>query len=262
MKLALTAKAGSRSAGSRSEYGEAERAARVELAACYRLVALHGMSDLVATHVSSRVPGEDGVMLLNPFGMFFEEITASDLIKVNHAGDILSETNYPVNKAAIVIHGAVHAARPEVGCVIHTHTRAGMAVSAMKCGLLPLTQHALRFHNRIGYHDYEGIAVEDDEGPRLVADLGTHKAMILRNHGLLTAGRTVAEAFNLVYYLEKSCQSQVDAMTSGAELVMPSEEVCESTARQIDHFRERDLRDLDWPAHLRTLDRLDPGYKD
>lgn len=253
-------KLANKSASLREHVSDAEWQARVDLAACYRLVALYGMTDLTATHISARVPDAPDCFLINPHGLFWEEITASSLIKVNHAGEILSDGEYGINRAGFIIHGAVHEARAEVNCVLHTHTVAGMAVSAMKEGLLPLTQHSMRFYNRLAYHDYEGIALDMDERSRLVADLNGHAAMILRNHGLLTAGRTVAEAFSLTFYLEKSCEAQVAAMSGGAALTLPSPEVCEHAASQFDEFGTRE-QDLDWPGHLRRLDALDPSYK-
>jgi ribulose-5-phosphate 4-epimerase/fuculose-1-phosphate aldolase len=188
----------------RNEVSEAEWQTRLELAACYRLVARHGMTDQTATHISARVADEPDAMLLNPWGLFFDEITASSLVKVKLDGSDL-EAAKSINKAGFTVHSAVLGARDDVVCALHTHTRAGMAVSAMADGLLPLSQHALRFYNRLAYHDYEGIATDLDERQRLVADLGGHYAMILRNHGLLGCGRSVAEAFSVVFYLEKSC---------------------------------------------------------
>lgn len=243
--------------GLRGRVSEAEWRTRVDLAACYRLVAHYGMTDRTETHISAAVPGEDDAFLINPHGMLFHEVTASSLVKVDLAGNVLLDTGWPVNRAGFVIHSAVHAARPDVACVLHTHTRAGMAVSAMACGLLPINQHALRFFNRIGYHDYEGIAVDMDERARLVRDLGPHKAMILRNHGLLAAGTSVAEAFNVIVYLERCCEAQVDAMAARTELVVPSPEVCERTARQFD---QELVPERDWKAQQRLLDGLDPSY--
>lgn len=231
---------------------------RVDLAACYRLVGHFGWDDGTATHISARVPGEDA-FLLNPHGLFFDEITASSLVKMDFDNNVLLETGYPANPAGFTIHSAVLSAREDVNSVLHTHTRAGMAVSAMKCGLLPITQTALRFHNRISYHDYEGIADDWEERQRLIRDLGpTNKAMMLHNHGLLVAGAHVPEAFHLIAYLEKSCQSQLDAMNAGTELIMPSGQVAEHTAQQFDNFSP--MGERDWPGHLRRLDRVLPGY--
>lgn len=192
----------------------AEWQARVDLAACYRLVAIYGMSDMMANHISARVPGEDGAFLINAYGMMYEEITASSLIKIDHAGTVLAKPDfgalgYGVNKAGYVIHSAVHEARPEVACVIHTHSWASMAVSALACGLLPITQTAMRFL-KIGYHDYCGVVLNTDEQASLVADLGSGEALMLRNHGALTVGRSIGEAFNWMHRLELACRSQLD----------------------------------------------------
>jgi tripartite-type tricarboxylate transporter receptor subunit TctC/ribulose-5-phosphate 4-epimerase/fuculose-1-phosphate aldolase len=206
--------------------------ARVELAACYRLVDVYGMTDLIYNHITARVPGEEDVVLLNLYGLLYKEITASSLVKIHVDGGILwkPETDYDINKSGYMIHGAIHKARPDVACVLHTHTRAGMAVSAMKCGLLPLSQTSIRFVGHIGYHEYEGPAVELDERERLVRDLGPNEALIMRNHGLLTCGATVQQAFNTMYQLELSCRSQVDAMAARTELTMPGENVLAHTA--------------------------------
>ena len=232
---------------------------REDLAAAYRLVALFGWDDLSSTHISARMEDE-GQFLLNSRDMFFDEITASSLLEVDQTGHAINNENAVVNKAGFVIHSAVHQARPDVGCVIHTHTQAGMAVAAMKCGLLPISQHALRFYNAIGIHDYEGIAVDLDERKRLVADMGNNEAMILRNHGLLTVGKTVAEAFSAMYYLEKSCRAQVDAMQSHSKLHYPDEAVCQHVFEQYQNYT--DYMQYDWQGLIRKLDRLQPGYKD
>ena len=206
--------------------------ARLDLAACYRLVDVYGMTDLIYNHITARVPGEEDVLLLNLYGLVYREITASSLVKIHVDGEIIwkPDTDYDINKSGYVIHGAIHKARPDVACVLHTHTRAGMAVAAMKCGLLPLSQTSIRFVGHIGYHDYEGPALELDERERLVRDLGPHDAMIMRNHGLLTCGPTIQQAFNTMYQLELSCQSQVDAMAARTELTMPGENVLAHTA--------------------------------
>ncbi len=244
----------------RDDVSEQEWQTRVDLAACYRLVDHYGMSDLVGTHISARVPGEESAFLINPYGWFFDEITASSLVKVDLDGKILSEVESPINQAGFVIHSAVLGARPDVACVLHTHTRAGMAVSAMECGLLSITQHSMKFHNRLSYHEYEGVATNLDERERLVRDLGDNHAMILRNHGLLTAGRSVSEAFFLMFRLEKCCQAQVDAMAGGTKLHMISPEVSESTSRMMEDRGTR-TSDLAWPGQIRRLDKLDPSYK-
>jgi len=243
----------------RKQVSDAEWAVRVDLAAFYRLVAFYGWDDLTATHLSARVPGEDA-FLLNPHGLFFDEITASSLVKIDFDGNPLLEGEYPVNPAGYTIHSAVLTGRPDVFSVAHTHTRAGMAISAQKNGLLPLSQTALRFYNRLAYHDYEGVALDHSERDRLIGHMSTHKAMILRNHGLLTAGESVSETFSLLAYLEKSCQLQIDALSGGQELQMPTPEVCEHTAQQFDKFAPIGKRD--WPGLLRKLDRMDPSYRD
>ncbi|PJK28878.1 class II aldolase/adducin family protein [Minwuia thermotolerans] len=242
----------------RDKVSDAEWEVRVDLAAFYRLVAHYGWDDLTATHISARVPGEDA-FLLNPHGLFFDEITASSLVKVDYDNNVLLDGGYPINQAGFTIHSAVLSGRPDVTCAAHTHTRAGMAVSAMKDGLLPLAQTALRFHNRLSYHDYEGVALDHSERERLIGHLGKNKAMILRNHGLLTCGESVSETFNLLFYLEKSCQLQVDCLGSGRELHLPDEETCEFTAQQFDKFSPLGKRD--WPGLLRKLDRIDPGFR-
>ncbi|MFT5180196.1 MAG: ribulose-5-phosphate 4-epimerase/fuculose-1-phosphate aldolase [Alphaproteobacteria bacterium] len=243
----------------RTSVSAAEWETRVNLAACYRLVDLYDMSDMTRTHISAKVPGEEA-FLLNPFGLMFNEITASSLIKVDIDGNPLSESLYKINPAGYTIHSAVHSGREDAKCVLHTHSIAGMAISALECGLLSISQHAMRFHNRLAYHDYEGLAFDLTERDRLLRDLGAHSVMILRNHGLLAAGRTIDEAFSLIYYLEKCARSQLQAMASGAKLVIPSDEVCEHAAKQFE--KNVNLAIRDWPGHLRRLDAMDPGYRD
>jgi ribulose-5-phosphate 4-epimerase/fuculose-1-phosphate aldolase len=240
---------------------EAEWRVRCDLAACYRLAYREGWDDLVYTHISAAVPGPQHHFLTNPFGLAFDEITASNLVKVDLDGAIIGDTPYGINGAGFVIHSAVHAARADVGCVMHLHTEAGMALSMLACGLLPVSQHAMRFYNRIAYHDFEGLALDADEKTRLVADLGpAMKAMILRNHGLLTCGATVAEAYVEMFYLEKSASAQLKAMATGERIVEPSAAVCEKSARQ---FAGDSMRsgEREWPSLIRRLDREDPGYK-
>ena len=236
-----------------------EREARVRLAACYRLIAHFGMDDLIYTHISARVPESPGHFLINPYGMMFHEITASSLVKIDYDGNAVEPTQNPVNYAGFVIHSAIHAARPDVNCVLHTHTRAGVAVSCLKEGLMSLNQFSAPFYNRVGYHDYEGIATNLDERQRLVLDLGEKRVLVLRNHGLLTAGRSVAEAFQLMYYLEQSCRVQMDLMASRGSINALSHEVSEYTARQCEGFGTHGERE--WPALLRLLDAKDPGYR-
>jgi len=231
---------------------------RKDLAAAYRLVALFGWDDLSSTHISARMEKEEQ-FLLNSRDLFFDEITASSLIEVDLTGQAINATHAVVNKAGFVIHSAIHQARPDVGCVIHTHTQAGMAVSAMECGLLPISQHALRFYNAIGMHDYEGIALDLDERSRLVTDLGNSEAMILRNHGLLAVGKTVAEAFSAMYYLEKACRAQIDAMQSHSKLHYPNEVICQHVYDQYQSYSG--YMQYDWNGLLRKLDRLQPDYK-
>ena len=242
----------------------AEWQARVDLAACYRLVDLYGMSDMMANHISVRVPGEE-TFLINPYGMMYEEITASCLIKVDLAGNVLSKPdfgalNYGVNKAGYVIHSAVHEARPEVGCVIHTHSWASMAVSALDCGLLPITQTAMRFL-KIGYHEYEGVVLDDAEKDSLVRDLGQGEALILRNHGALVVGRTAGEAFNWTHRLELACRSQIAAMSCNTKLRPVPQDVLEETWNNYQPGTRRPYGLMEWPALLRKLDRQDPSYR-
>ncbi|HUZ73901.1 MAG TPA: class II aldolase/adducin family protein [Stellaceae bacterium] len=247
----------------RGEVDAAEWQARVELAACYRLVDAYGMTDLIYNHITARIPGTDH-LLINLYGLLYREITASSLVKIDRDGNVLwkPDTDYGINKSGYVIHGAIHAARPDVACVIHTHTRAGMAVSAMKCGLLPLDQTAMRFVGHLGYHDYEGPAIDLDERQLLVRDLGPHDAMILRSHGLLTCGATVPQAFNTMYQLELSCRAQVDAMAARTELIVPSDNVLQHTAHLYQPGTRRPYGVLEWPAMLRLLaaEERNSGY--
>src|SRR6187200_2908117 len=241
-----------------------ELQSRVNLAACYRLSALYGYTEMIANHISCRVPGTTDQFLINPYGMLYEEIDASCLIKVDVEGNtLLNVTDYNVNLAGFVIHSAIHMAKHEMDCVAHTHTPAGMAVSAMECGLLPLAQTSMRFLH-IGYHDFEGIADNVDERERLVRDLGDHEAMILRNHGLLVAGRTVPAAFNVLFRLERACQVQIMALSCNTKLIYPPQNVLEDTYEQMQPKPTRSNRNgnLAWPALLRKLDRADPSYRD
>ena len=246
----------------------AEWETRVDLAACYRLVDHYGMTDLHLNHISARVPGRDEHFLINPFGMMYEEITASSLIKVDLAGKIISNaTEYGINLAGYVIHSAIHAARHDVACVLHTHTNAGMAVSVLKCGLLPLTQTAMRW-GKVAYHDFEGVAVEIGERERIVADLGDCDVMIMRNHGLLAVGQTIGQAFNNIYRLERACETQLLAMACNAEISMPPQAVIARSNAQLTVQPSPDAKgknrphgSLEWPALKRMLDRRDPSYK-
>ena len=243
----------------------AEWKTRVDLAACYRLVELYGMSDMMANHISAAVPGEENAFLINAYGMMYEEITASSLIKIDIEGNILSrpdfgELNYGINKAGYVIHGAIHKHRHDVACVIHTHTWAGMAISSLDCGILPITQTAMRFL-RIGYHDYEGVVLDKREEESLLRDLGPGEALILRNHGLLTVGKTIGEAFNWMHRLELACRTQLTAMATGAKLVPVPAAVLEKTYLNYQPQTRRPYGVMEWPALLRKLDRMDPGFR-
>lgn len=245
----------------KGKVSESEWETRVNLAACYRLAAHYRMTDLIFTHISARIPGADEHFLINPYGLMFDEITASSLVEVDIDGAILQDTTgLGINMAGYVIHSAIHRARHDVHCVMHTHTRAGAAVSAQKNGLLPISQHAMRFYNQVAYHSYEGVALDMDEQTRLVRDLGDKNVMILRNHGLLTAGAAAREAFELMYYLEMSCQIQVDAMAGGAELNIPTGAVCEKVVAQFNR-PSREGKTKDWPALLRMLDRNDSSFR-
>jgi ribulose-5-phosphate 4-epimerase/fuculose-1-phosphate aldolase len=236
--------------------------ARIELAACYRLLHHYRMTDLIYTHSTLRVPGEEGRFLINPYGWRWDEITASSLVKIDVDGNKVGDSAQRVNPAGFTIHSAVHRGRHEAACVIHTHTKAGMAVAALECGILPISQLAMQWHGRIGYHDYEGIATDLDERERIVRDLGDKRALVLRNHGLLTVGRSVAEAFQTMYYLNLACEVQLAAMATGARLVVPPDAVAEKVAAQQDamNIDDDDLA-LEWQAHLRLLDRQDPTYR-
>jgi ribulose-5-phosphate 4-epimerase/fuculose-1-phosphate aldolase len=240
---------------------EAEWKVRCDLAALYRLMAYHRWTDLIFTHISARVPGRDHHFLINRYGVLFHEMRASDLVKIDCDGNVVedaSETK-PVNAAGFVIHSAVHMARADLACVIHTHTAAGIAVSAQQHGLLPISQHALKYYGHLAYHGYEGVTLDVDERERLVADLGQHDAMILRNHGLLAAGRSTPEAFDNIYFLERACQAQLAAMTGGPELIFPPEEVCRKTAEQ---FRRDEARSAKtWEAALRLVEDGRPDYR-
>jgi len=249
----------------RDHCSEAEWKARVDLAACYRLVEIYGMADMMANHISARVPGEDDAFLINAYGMMYEEITASSLIKVDLAGNVLSkpdfgELNYGINKAGYVIHSAVHGARHDVDCVIHTHSWASMAVSSLACGLVPSTQTAMRFL-KIGYHDYQGVVLDTKEQASLVEDLGDGEALILRNHGALTVGRSVGEAFNWMHRLELACRSQLAAQATQQPLQAVPRKVLEETWNNYQPGTRRPYGVMEWPALLRKLDRLDSSYR-
>ncbi|MCP3736470.1 class II aldolase/adducin family protein [Sphingomonas sp. RP10(2022)] len=241
-----------------------EWALRVDLAAAYRLVALYGWDDLIFTHLSARVPGPEHHFLINPYNMMFEEITASSLVKIDVEGNKVADTPAPVNRAGFVIHSAIHAARDDAAAVLHLHTPHGQAVSAMAEGLLPHTQTAMIAGHDVAYHDFEGIATELDERERLVADLGTRHTMILRNHGTLTVGASVPEAFLRMYFLERACEAQILMLSAGrAGLNNPNQGVAEKVETQSTGEGMATLaRHLAWPALLRKLDRIDPSYRD
>jgi ribulose-5-phosphate 4-epimerase/fuculose-1-phosphate aldolase len=235
--------------------------ARVDLAAMYRLTALYGWDDLVFTHISMRVPGEEHHFLINPYGLLFEEVTASNLVKIDLNGQIVMETPYRINPAGFTLHSAIHAAREDARCVFHTHTPHGIAVAAQAEGLLPLSQQSLFALASLGYHTYEGVVLSEDEKPRLVADLGNKQILILRNHGLLTVGQTAAEAFLLMYVVESACRIQVLAQSGGRPLVMIPEPILQGIRAQAEQVTLGLGAELVWPALLRKLDRLDPSYR-
>jgi len=245
----------------KGKVSDEEWAVRVDLAAAYRLVSRYGWEDLVFTHITVRVPGADDQFLINPYGMFFDEITASSLVKVDLDGKQLDEQPFPVNRAGFVIHSAIHMGKPDVACVMHTHTWAGMAVSTMECGLLPNTQTSMRFA-KISYHDYDGVVIDTASREALVKSLGDNNAMILRNHGLLTTGATIPETFNAMHRLELSCKTQIAAMSCNTKLVDVPADVVEQTYLNYQPKVRRPFGVLDWPALLRKLDRIDPSFRD
>lgn len=245
----------------RPEVAAAEWQRRIDLAACYRLVALYGWDDLIYTHISARVPGPEHHFLINPYGMLFGEITASGLVKVDLDGKIISDTPCDINPAGFVIHSAVHAAREDVACVLHVHTVNGVAVSAQAAGVLPLSQHSMFVLASLAYHDYEGVALDDDEKPRLVRDLGDKRFLMLRNHGLLTVGHSVADAFVSMYFFETACAIQVRAQAGGHELLRIDPAIMAGAQEQFTQVTKGAGRGLAWPALLRRLDRIDPGYR-
>lgn len=257
--------------------------ARVQLAACYRLMAVYGMTDLIYNHISARLPGNDEHYLINPYGMLYEEITASSLLKIDIEGNTLIQPDhgYNVNVAGFYLHAPIHRARPDVQCIIHTHTRAGTAVSALDEGLLPLSQTAMRFHGQVGYHEFEGPAINGAECDRVVRDLGLRDVLILRNHGLLVCGQSVPQAFNAMYWLENACRIQVDVLGCNRPLRQPSAQAIDNTVTcfagqeitlaneaqtspvlsEAARTRQGGYGSLEWAALLRKLDALDPSYK-
>lgn len=245
----------------RGQVSEAEWQTRVDLAACYRLIELFGMSDLVFNHVTARVPGTEDEFLINPYGLMFDEITASSLLRVNAAGTVLHASPFFINPAGYVIHSAVHAARHDVACVIHTHSLNGVAVSAQEDGLLPISQQATFVLPSLGYHDYEGVALRDEEKARLVADLSDNVFLMLRNHGLLTVGDTIADAFLSLYVFESACAIQVRSQAGGGALRMVGPEIMAS-AREFSRAATKGMGGgIAWPALLRRLDRRDPSFR-
>jgi len=248
-------------AGVVQETSEQEWQARVDLAAAYRLVAHYGWDDLIFTHLSARVPGPEHHFLINPYGMMFEEITASSLVKINLQGEIVTPSPYFINPAGFTIHSAVHAAREDALCVIHLHTDYGIAVSAQHDGLLPISQQSLFALASLAYHEYEGLALNEDEKARLVADLGNKMNMILRNHGLLTVGKTAAEAFLSMYILERACHIQILAQSGASTLLPVSENILGKVAAQLSAVTVGQGAQLAWPGLLRKLDRIDPSYR-
>ncbi|MDZ3991053.1 class II aldolase/adducin family protein [Pseudomonas sp. Teo4] len=241
---------------------DAEWQARCELAALYRMVAHFRMTDLIDTHITLRIPGPEHHFLINRYGVIFDRMRASDLVRIDQHGNVVDEAfgERRVNAAGFVIHSAIHMARPDMHCVIHTHTAAGIAVSAQEHGLLPISQHALKFYGKLAYHQYEGIALSLDERERLIADLGPHKAMILRNHGLLAGGSSVAAAFHEIHFLERACQAQIQALAGNSKLVYPSEEVCRHTAAQFERDESAQIVDLSWNAALTLIEHQRESY--
>jgi ribulose-5-phosphate 4-epimerase/fuculose-1-phosphate aldolase len=240
---------------------------RTDLAALYRLVAHFRMTDMIDTHITARLPGAAPTFLINRYGVLFHEMCASDLVKIDHLGRVIDEraatepARFRVNAAGFTIHSAVHMARDDLHFVVHTHTAAGIGVAAQEQGLLPISQHALKFYGKLGYHDYEGIALDLEERDRLVRDLGPHKAMILRNHGLLAGGASAAAAFQEIYFLERACQAQIAALAGGATLRIPPAAVCELTASQFDRDDAEGIAELAWQAALRLIDNTGSDYR-
>jgi ribulose-5-phosphate 4-epimerase/fuculose-1-phosphate aldolase len=243
-----------------SQVSAEEWAIRCDLAACYRLVALYGWSDLVFTHISAKLPGAEHHFLINPYGLMFDEITASSLVKVDKDCNKIIETPYPVNPAGFVIHSAVHEARPDAGCVLHTHTRAGVAVSAQQGGVLPISQQSTFVLSSLAYHGYQGVAFRPEEKPSLQADLGDCNYLMLRNHGLLTVGRSIADAFLAMYMFESTCQIQISAQAGGA-LTQVEPRILEGTAQAMKVQTGGMGGAFVWPSLLRKLDRADTSYK-
>lgn len=243
------------------QVSEPEWQVRVNLAAAYRLVAHYGWDDLIFTHLSARVPGPEHHFLINPYGMMFDEITASSLVKINLEGEIVLPSPYFINPAGFTIHSAVHASREDALCVIHLHTDHGIAVSAQESGLLPVSQQSLFALASLAYHEYEGLALNEDEKSRLVSDLGNKTNLILRNHGLLTVGKTPAEAFLAMYILQSACRIQILAQSGGGNLVPVPDSIIDTVASQLSAVTVGQGAQLTWPGLLRKLDRIDPSYR-
>jgi ribulose-5-phosphate 4-epimerase/fuculose-1-phosphate aldolase len=246
----------------RDQVSAEEWKARVDLAAAYRLVAYYGWDDLIFTHISARVPGADHHFLLNPYGMMFDEVTASSLVKVDLQGNIVMPSPYAINPAGFTIHSAVHAAREDALCVMHLHTEHGIAVSAQKDGLLPISQQSLFVLASLGYHDYEGLALDENEKPRLVSDLGNKTYMILKNHGLLTVGPSASEAFLAMFILERACRIQILAQSGGSVLTNIADPILDRVSMQLRVVTMGQGAELAWPGLLRKLDKIDPSYRD
>ena len=245
-----------------TRYSAVEWRMRVDLAACYRLADLFGFSDVIWNHITAKVPDTEH-FLINRFGLRYDEVTASNLVTLDIDGNVIDSgsgtSEEDINVTGYVIHSAIHAARPDVHCVMHSHSEAGLAVSVLKEGLVPMVQDAMSFYERVAYHDYEGLAINTDERERLAASLGDSMVMILRNHGLLTCGKTVAEAFMNMYYLERACKVQMQVYASGRDFVLPAPELCELAANQYEQFP---LGKYEWPALLRLADERSPGFRD
>ena len=234
---------------------------RVDLAACYRLVADFGWSDLVFTHITARVPGTEDQFLINPYGMMFDEITASSLVKIDLNGYKIEASPFPVNPAGFTIHSAIHAVRHDAQCVLHVHSLNGVAVSAQKNGVLPLSQQSIFILASLAYHDYEGVALNEAEKPRLVADLGNKNYLMLRNHGLLTVGKTIADAFQAMYFFEAACTIQIRAQSGGGELILIPQQIIDGAIAQARAATKSLGGMLAWPGLLRRLDRKDTSYR-
>ncbi len=245
----------------RSKVSEEEWKLRVDLAACYRLVALYGWDDLIFTHISARLPGPEHHFLINPYGMTFDEVTASSLVKIDLHGKKLLDSPFEINPAGFVIHSAIHAARDDAKCVLHTHSVNGVAVSTQKQGVLPISQQSTFVLSSLAYHDYEGVALNDDEKPRLVRDLGDKAFLMLRNHGLLTVGPTVADAFLLMYLFEATCMIQLRAQAASSELIPIDDKILAGAAMMAKMVTRSAGGAFAWPGLLRKLDRVDQGYR-